>query len=575
MMRNFLFYCFVLPFILFVLLGINAFSKEPNDFGYPTGKSIDGEVQFDATLILNSPVTQTKVVLFLRYYVSSQDIAYDLLWAEPAWMSVNFPYPPFDLYGRVNSSQFQLLATPHQKHWDNQLPDSSRGVFSHVLNSYQIEDQRFAFIEYLVTKLTKKDLLNVKENQLVKLRPISAFPKYSARYDFSQDSLKINRTEVYDDSNQSTIVSEKILNYVYKNGSIDQIRAELKEYHAPAGGFTVDVKTKNNQNYKLSRIPALYHKQGRICTVDYLTEKEEFAQPIQLPRNITVKYGEPKSNTILRQARIYNYKKIPKGTVANQKEQLTHFDSDFESLDRKYRDLSNKYWYEQVSAVSQEDMNWLKQFADICKEKFDNEKSDVKKLKYLNRWLLSDMLSGNTNRIIERSLPLYLSILKNNNLEEIEFLGLSQLTELFGIRKEKEILLGLFSSNAIIQILLTTNSISLKDSLEGQSNHQDMALAKLFARLSNDQLKQNHKIEDAFAIRYFIAKTFKNISQSQKQDIQLPSSVTQLMSVMKMKNNDIDIAINEQCKLAQQIYREIATPSQELQKLYETLFNEK
>ncbi|MDR0705115.1 MAG: hypothetical protein LBF88_09010 [Planctomycetaceae bacterium] len=177
-MKN-LFHCFVLSFILFVSYEDNLFSDEPQKLAYPVGTNIDGEVQFDATLLLNAPISQTKIVIFLRYYVSPQDISYDLLWAEPAWMSVNFPYPPFDLYGCINSSQFHLLAAPHQKNWDYSLPDSSRGVFSYVLNNYQIEDQRYAFIEYFITKISKNNLINLKENRLARLRPVASF--YSER----------------------------------------------------------------------------------------------------------------------------------------------------------------------------------------------------------------------------------------------------------------------------------------------------------------------------------------------------------------------------------------------------------
>jgi hypothetical protein len=84
---------------------------------------------------------------------------------------------------------------------------------------------------------------------------------------------------------------------------------------------------------------------------------------------------------------------------------------------------------------------------------------------------------------------LHRSILKENNLEEIEFLGLSKLVTLLTIRKEKEILQKFFSSNKITQILLDTNSLSLKNSLHDRCNYFDLEFAQLFVALNNDRLK--------------------------------------------------------------------------------------
>jgi hypothetical protein len=465
-------------FVLFVFGGQYIFSDEYEKPIYPVGKSIDGEIRFDATIMLNAPISQTKIGMFLRYYVSSHDIAYELIWTEPAWLSINFPYPPFDLYGHITLSNYHLFAAPHQKKWDYSLYGSSRGVFKHVLNNYQIEDQRYAFIEYQVTKFTEEDLFNVKENRLAKLRPITSFPQYSTFYNISQSSLNIKRTERYDKDIKNVITAEKNLNYVCQNGQLKEIQAELKEYSTPAGGFTVDVQTSNNKRYKLSRIPVTFHKGGRICTVSYFTEKKEFGFPIQLPQKIVVK--SKNTDTDLRWAKLSNYKKIPKGTVANQKELLMQsFDYDFELLDKKYRDLSLKYWFVPVSSVLQEDIDWLRQFANVSAKKFDGEKSDVKKLKYLNRWVLSDMLSGNTDRIVKISLPLYLSILRENNLGEIELVGLSDLIQLFVTRKEKEVLMKIFSSDTMKQMLVTADSSLLKVSLCDRCNDCDIAIAMI------------------------------------------------------------------------------------------------
>ncbi|MDR1382868.1 MAG: hypothetical protein LBJ67_03330 [Planctomycetaceae bacterium] len=541
---------------------------------YPIGRNIDSEIQFEATVMLNTPISQTKTGMFLNYYVSPRDIAYEIVWTEPAWISINFPYPAFDLYGHITPSRYRLFAAPHQKKWDYDLSGSSRKVFTHVLNNYKIEDQRYAFIEYLVTRFTERDLFNVIENRLVKLRPITSFPRYSVFYNISPDCLNIKRTERYDEVAKNVITSEKRLNYVYQNGQLEEIQAELAEHSIPAGGFTVNVQAPKGKHYKLVRIPVVFHKGGRICTVSYFTEKKEFDFPIQLPQNIIVRNKNLDVGDCLRWAKLSNYKKIPKGTVANTKELLAHFDSDFELLDKKYRELSLKYWYLPVSSVSQEDISWLRHFADICAEKFDKERSDARKLKYLNRWLLSDMLSGNIDRIVDISLPLYLSILKDNNLAEIELVGLSDLIHLFTTRKEKDTLIKVVSSEKIKQVLVASDTSALKKSLSDRCNNCDVAIAILFAKLGDAQLTEFHKIEDVFVMRYFIVEMLKNIIQLQKRDPQLYQAISQLMLLLEMKSDAIVISMEEQKNLLQQSYKKIINPSQELQQKYKSVLDD-
>jgi len=220
----------IVSIVLFFSGSKYLFSEEnhallPRSFSnYPKGVNFDGDVQFDTIIVLNAPIAQTRIAIFSRYYVSKNEISYDIFWTEPAWMSVNFPYPPFELSGNVDSSDFRLSAFQHDKTWNYRLQNSSRGVFPHVLNGYDIADQRFSYIEYKVVRLDDYKFSRINETATTKLFRDRMFPAYSTKYNWLDDRIDITRTETYGPDISEAIISKKRSNTNFSKISLKLLR---------------------------------------------------------------------------------------------------------------------------------------------------------------------------------------------------------------------------------------------------------------------------------------------------------------------------------------------------------------
>jgi len=231
---------------------------------------------------------------------------------------------------------------------------------------------------------------------------------------------------------------------------------------------------------------------------------------MRLPETLSVYRTDDALKEELRSTKFFNYKKFPSGTFARIKKESA-FDSEFEIIDEKYRLLSNRYWYTTASSIHSEDLDWLLQFSGDCLAKVPAEDDSFKRLKYINRSLLSDMLAGNDARIIDNSLPLYLSTLRNNDIEEIAFTSLKDLIGLFAIRNEQKLLRSVFNSQDVPDFFLGIPRKILIKQLEAGRKDDDPVIALFFTFIDNDVLKKNISAEDAFLVRYHVAKTFESL----------------------------------------------------------------
>ena len=476
---------------------------------YPTGKKIDSEIQFDSVLVLNAPLSQTKIALIVRYYVSEDAIAYDLLWAEPAWMSINYPYPPFELTCYVDDSDFRLYAAPHRKSWNYPM-GCSRGVFTHIFNSYAIEDQRFAYTEYLATRLSANCFRAMQENPNVHGASEKRLSNYMTNYEFSPNQIGITRKEKYGQDENNFIISEKQVNYFYQGKDLIRTETKMPEYLMPVSGFSINVTDANKNDYTLTGIPALYHRGDRTAVVEYKRQLDTLPPQVLLPSRISVHSGTD-NNRLLRSAKLHNFTKIPRGTTASKKDNPTLFEVEFEKQDMIYRALSDKYWYVLPDSVSKEDAIWFTQFAEYCLTRINSTEDDLAKLKYINRFTLAQMLSGHYDQVTEMGIPQYLSAMNNAELNGIGLIGINNLIGLCVIRKAKELLAGIFSSEKIVLQILEYPSELILDSLQEGRQNTDITLALLLSKCTDQQLNTVYSMDDVFLIRHLIVMTLGDV----------------------------------------------------------------
>jgi len=131
--------------------------SQPQNPPFPIGKNV-GSVEFDCVIELVAPVTKERNVFFLRYQVSPKEIAYDIHWAEPAWLHVNFPYPPFGLSMYADDSHFIIYSSWNNKRWEHALPEKRPDVFNFTLGNYPIDEKRHYLSESLLARMYVKDI---------------------------------------------------------------------------------------------------------------------------------------------------------------------------------------------------------------------------------------------------------------------------------------------------------------------------------------------------------------------------------------------------------------------------------
>lgn len=562
-------------FVLLAVVGapVSLFSDTDAICPYPVGKKIDGEIQFDAILTLNAPLSNSRIMLFVRYYVSNEAIAYDLSWTEPAWMSINFPYQPFQLSAKVNTSEFDLYSHIHDKTWNHALLNTSRGVFPHILNSYYIEDQRFTFIEYFVTRLNATQYLDSQKSNQQQVYSNPLYPAYSSMYSFSDGGIDVARVETYGNGANETIISKKTVNYQAQDGKIETITANLHQYDTPASGFTVNVNSPRQDGTTLTRIPATYHRGGRTSIVSFenVDFSEDTEDMIQLPCSLYVYKTGEMTKGAMRKAVFMNYKKLPLGTIANRERGKAFLDSDFEILDKNHRQLANQYWYTDPAEVLSDDVEWLKNFSEVCMEKLGVEKVVCMRLKYINRKLLSEMLSGNHERIINCSLPLYFSTLNDNGLNEVAFVSLHDLVWVFLNRNQATLLQSLYDSRPVLDCLLNIPFSILKEKLEYDIKVNDPIISQFFVSIDNDLLKQKYSVEEAFLTRYYVAKIAKNLLQEQEIGEPFFERTAKLFSLLNFQDETLDSMYQKQKNMAELLYEELKSPSEEFEQMCRSL----
>jgi hypothetical protein len=141
---------------VFRVCGDDSVDPQP-DFKILLGKKIDGTMNFDCVVRLITPIAKTDNIFFIRYAVTSDAISYDIVWAEPSWEHLNFPYPPFGMSMYADKSQFLLYNTYNEVRWKKDIAHEHRGVFDSTCSNYPLEDAGFYYQSSLEQRLFLND----------------------------------------------------------------------------------------------------------------------------------------------------------------------------------------------------------------------------------------------------------------------------------------------------------------------------------------------------------------------------------------------------------------------------------
>ena len=124
------------------LWSMNAFGGEHVE---PSGRNLGSAVQFDAVIEFHQRSSACDVVLFARYWVSTNFYYLGVVWGEPHGRGLDFSvYPPTMTIGSTE----QAFKVGHQlnpgRNFEATKPFGSRGAFKSMFGDYAVSNARFA-----------------------------------------------------------------------------------------------------------------------------------------------------------------------------------------------------------------------------------------------------------------------------------------------------------------------------------------------------------------------------------------------------------------------------------------------
>ena len=381
-----------------------------------------GLLQFDSIIELNAPLCRTHVVLFARYWVSSDSYRITVVWAEPHAGSMNYPIYPPSVNVTSNNGVF-MIEHQFQHIYDCVFPKpiEQHGPFRHQFNSYYFSEIRFAEQDALDMRIYSSDIGPLKKTGIYDVN----IPEKSdgsrqklARLSVRATEGRLDELRLLDDEGKLL----KNIEYKYKEQS-DGSQLHKQSVLLPERPITVGFKgkgptiTTGGEKHQYSELETIHHQGGRKCIVDY--------QPIKigvrtetLPCRITVYSGD--GNRVLRSAKLYNFNQCQIST--DQLEEAAKLFSFLNGEETMCREMLLKYWLKDPAEIEQADVKTLERLSARFAEKTTVGMTIGEQLRRVNILMQLDWMLGYMPQL-EKDFEEYLSLLVSNELGRMVLTG--------------------------------------------------------------------------------------------------------------------------------------------------------
>jgi len=393
----------------------------------PTGKPV-GVVAFDCVVQANAPMAGEQSAFFLTYAVSPEAIAYDILWAEPCWETVNFPCPPAGLSVHATADAFLARHTLNNVDWTHSLPTAARGVFNHTCNNYPVDESRFAYQESLARRLTTEDI-EALERSIPGMSTASAASSTIGEPLPERPGRPATQAIVLQspDMTQLTLLTGqppdvREFGYSFVEGKLTTLLGVLHEVTVPVGGFEIRAAGPDfPQSAIITQLPARRHAGGREIFVTF-EGKEVNGADVDLPNEITVneqhRHGLTQGTDVLRRAKISNYHTLPSMPPPEAIGSAFTTDPLF-GQEQEFRKLLASHWMHPTDTVPEADAAWLETFAADCERLIATESRLPIRLKLRFMSIASDLITGHHERAETIGFQAYLAELRSIGLTDI------------------------------------------------------------------------------------------------------------------------------------------------------------
>lgn len=392
----------------------------------PQGENA-GPLRFDAIVQMNAPIVGTHVLLFVRYWVSTDYYCVSVVWAEPHIGQLNFCTYPITLNILSDEAEF-LLSSQIVDGVTSRFakPVGDRGVFRCMFNDYPVSNLRYADSEALATRVFVRDLETLNTSGLDVPLPLSC-RAVAGTLDYSRSitSVKLDTTDGRVtrigllDAND---LIAKAVEYEYSSTSDEPgLRREivvLPECSVEVGFPVGSVKARSNgDEVHLGVFARTYHGGSRMCSVEHRPVSVGEASVV-LPHRVSVRHGE--SGKLLRAAQLSGFERgeVDKNSAQQAARLFSHFSPEM----LKCRQLLLAYWLKdplEVAPVDRDALRKLQEHFDGLDRRFASPGEELRRLNMLFQlaWMLGD------SEHLAAHYGLYLALLHRYDLEEMLLLG--------------------------------------------------------------------------------------------------------------------------------------------------------
>lgn len=389
-----------------------------------------GPIEFDAILELHSKYANTTTTLFVTYTVSQEAITYEIRWAEPAIGTLNFPVTPYGLNTSVSRTEFRLRYPATNTTELHQMPAGPRGVFDHVLNSYDVADSRYAVSESRSSRSHMRDLLASHNTATSDSKHLLSHRRSGP---LIEDSTGVEW--------RPGDTQQRVLNRFLFRDATESVshRAEIAPSSIQVGGFSVRYESSRGEDLEIVAVPATRNRGGRSVSVE-LRQTDVSGRKLLLPRLITVRHKS--DQTVLRRSVVYRYR-VPVDSATDQPAQtVAAFDWDSHEADR-FRDTLARYWRANGASVPQKDKLWLADYVSRLRSLALARPTVPHAGNYYYCAIFNCMLDGRSNEELARLVMGYGSLYKSMGLHEVSASVVANILETFAERKRESVVQAL------------------------------------------------------------------------------------------------------------------------------------
>jgi len=403
---------------------MNAFGGEHVE---PSGRNLGSAVQFDAVIEFHQRSSACDVVLFARYWVSTNFYYLGVVWGEPHGRGLDFSvYPPTMTIGSTE----QAFKVGHQlnpgRNFEATKPFGSRGAFKSMFGDYAVSNARFAEQEAESSRIFVSDLsdlhpaTNGPESAVeVVIGPGLGSARDLASLRLTRDSDTISSIDVYDRDQRLA----KRISYSFWPGSepprLKREQVELAErpmvLGLPDGGLVVT--TQQTNTFRITEFLATYGERGRTSVVDFKPVAVG-ATVVSLPERVTVNDA---SGVELRGARLGGFCAFTFGAEAAAAAANRY--AGFTPALARYRELITKYWKHSPRDVSTTDKSVLEDLRHQIEATSQEAGASLgEEMRRINALMELSRLLGDEEGLL-RYYRRYLSDLAGNGLKEMLVVG--------------------------------------------------------------------------------------------------------------------------------------------------------